>query len=365
MSGVNDGQLADERWVQQSQQQRAIRNVQEMCRRARERRGQQIEQPGEQQRGWPDEQRERAAPEELSREERIGPQVTGTYQDLKEEWAPAWGAAWPSTASSPSSHAATTGGRPATPGDGPGSPVAAATTTPKEQHRVGRGSVRGIARSVQLRSELTGLQNTPSTQVMTFRVEEYDAQGNRLPPVLVELRGFFLSGQVSEGEEVEVRGVWRNGILQADTAVASTGANVSARYLPSGKRRWPAVAYILFCGLFGLFVFGTLVYQFAWGEHTSVPDVVGMDQQAAMIEFEKADLSFTSVEESSDVVPPGRVIRTDPSPGKRVRALVGKVWVYVSTGPLPADSTPPTTLTPPGQAPKWFCAQFRDHPACR
>ena len=69
--------------------------------------------------------------------------------------------------------------------------------------RGGVGSVRGIARGISARSEPWG--QGWSRQILSMRVEHYDASGNRLQPVTVELRGWTLSGQISEGEEVDVR----------------------------------------------------------------------------------------------------------------------------------------------------------------
>ena len=87
-------------------------------------------------------------------------------------------------------------------------------------HRHGRGHVRGVARSVQLRT------TEPSDVVLSFRVDQYDAAGNRVQPVGVELRHHRL-GQVSDGEEVEVGGRWKDGTLRAERIVnLTTGAQV-------------------------------------------------------------------------------------------------------------------------------------------
>jgi hypothetical protein len=91
--------------------------------------------------------------------------------------------------------------------------------------RRGTGTVRGIARGVQLRSEAFGQGSSQS--ILSMRVEQYDASGNRLQPVPVEMRGLTLSGQVSEGEQVEVRGTWRGGVLRATRAAnLSTGGTI-------------------------------------------------------------------------------------------------------------------------------------------
>ena len=91
--------------------------------------------------------------------------------------------------------------------------------------RRGAATVRGVARGVQQRSEPWGQGWT--RQILGMRVEQYDASGNRLQPVPVELRGWTLSGQISEGEEVEVNGRWDGGVLRASRATnVSTGGTV-------------------------------------------------------------------------------------------------------------------------------------------
>jgi hypothetical protein len=106
--------------------------------------------------------------------------------------------------------------------------------------RRGRGHVRGVARSVQLRE-------VGNLEVLSFRVDQYDAAGNRLPPVGVELRP-YRGGQVSDGEEIDVAGHWKDGTLRAKTVVnRTTGAHMTG-----GWSRWAYVGGTIFL----LFFFG-------------------------------------------------------------------------------------------------------------
>lgn len=88
--------------------------------------------------------------------------------------------------------------------------------------------VRGQARAVHLRS----LGGQPPSEVLQFRLEQYDAAGNRGPRIQVELRsnavlGGRIFGQVNDNDDVEVEGVWHNGILRAQTITnLSTGARL-------------------------------------------------------------------------------------------------------------------------------------------
>ena len=67
--------------------------------------------------------------------------------------------------------------------------------------------------------------------VLSFRVVPSDPAGNWRAPVPVEIRTQLVAGQLTDGDEVEVSGVWDGEILDADTIV-----NFSAGAPP--KRRW-------------------------------------------------------------------------------------------------------------------------------
>jgi hypothetical protein len=89
----------------------------------------------------------------------------------------------------------------------------------RQQVMRGRGSVRGIARGV-------GVRQSGTSSILSFRVERYDGMGNRLPPVGAELIG-LVTGELSDGEEVEVFGRWSHGTLKATKITnLSTGAQV-------------------------------------------------------------------------------------------------------------------------------------------
>ncbi len=110
-----------------------------------------------------------------------------------------------------------------------GAPSSAPPNTPGGPPQgSGTAVVRGQARAVHLRS----LGGQPPSEVLQFRLEQYDAAGNRGPRIQVELRsnavlGGRISGQVNDNDDVEVEGVWHNGILRAQTITnLSTGARL-------------------------------------------------------------------------------------------------------------------------------------------
>ncbi len=117
--------------------------------------------------------------------------------------------------------------------------------------RRGAAELSGVVRNVQFRSELRG--ENGSVQVLTFQLEQHDAVGKQLQPVLVELRGLSLEGQVGDGEQVTVAGKWRNGRVVAKEVVSqTTGALLRARRPPL----WVAVPVaILFVAFFAFVLY--------------------------------------------------------------------------------------------------------------
>ena len=77
--------------------------------------------------------------------------------------------------------------------------------------------IRGVARAVHLRTEPSSLKG-PTWQILDFRLDRFSEDGRPLPSVPVEMRRLHLTGSVSEGETVEVRG------KLADRTVAETHA---------------------------------------------------------------------------------------------------------------------------------------------
>jgi hypothetical protein len=96
--------------------------------------------------------------------------------------------------------------------------------------RGGASVIRGTARNVQLRN----IASKTPMEVLSFRVQQFDSAGNRLDSVPVELgsgisfSGHRISGQLNDGDDVEVHGVWSNGTLQAEgVANHTTGARIT------------------------------------------------------------------------------------------------------------------------------------------
>lgn len=243
--------------------------------------------------------------------EGLEPAAMPAYLDVTEEWD-AGGA------SAPQPRAAST----------PAAPRQAPDRAQRSAHapvpRSGRTQIRGIARSVQTRAatDMTG-----GASVLSFRIDQYDASGNRLDPVGVELRSHS-GGQVSDGEEVDVRGRWRHGTLRADRVInLTTGAEV--RGLTRTVRRAVFALLALFVAAFLVFavVLGISVYHSirdnnglgvgGQGSASSVrvPDIAGMDNVTGARQLSGAGLRFDSRNEANPTIPFGIVIRTEPAAG--------------------------------------------------
>lgn len=91
--------------------------------------------------------------------------------------------------------------------------------------RLERVVVHGTARGVQAAA---GGQHQVGT--LSFHVVPHDPTDNWDAPVPVQIETQLVAGQLADGDEVEVSGVWDGGTLDADTVV-----NISAR--PRPKRR--------------------------------------------------------------------------------------------------------------------------------
>jgi pSer/pThr/pTyr-binding forkhead associated (FHA) protein len=172
--------------------------------------------------------------------------------DLREEWSGA--------AAMPAPTNAGAGPEPVTPAPEPSAPTPAAPAPPPASPapappRRGAAQVRGTARSINLR------EGGDKPSVLNFRVDRFDASGNRIEPVAVELN-YYRSGQVSDGDEVEVTGTWSDGAVKASKIVnLSTGASVKG--LSPAVKRLLIIAFAAIC-LFILLIFLSIIAGFVF-----------------------------------------------------------------------------------------------------
>ncbi len=115
-----------------------------------------------------------------------------------------------------------------TTGSGPVEDVGSGDRPPTQ--RLERLVIHGTARGV--RQSAVGARHQVGS--LSFQVVPYDPIDNRHGPVPVEIQTHLVAGQLADGDEVEVSGVWDGGTLDADTIV-----NFSAGARP--KRRWSRV----------------------------------------------------------------------------------------------------------------------------
>jgi hypothetical protein len=138
------------------------------------------------------------------------------------------------------------------PPPGPGYRPPAMMAVPKRRTPFKSVKAAGVARSVNMRSETFG--QGASRQVLTFRLEQYDDNGNRMTPLPVEMRVLSLMGQLSEGEQVMVRGRWRHGVIRVRRIHnLSTGAVITAPFRSRSFKwmLWPlSLAVLIVVGIF-------------------------------------------------------------------------------------------------------------------
>ncbi|MBU5423126.1 Stk1 family PASTA domain-containing Ser/Thr kinase [Cellulomonas hominis] len=109
---------------------------------------------------------------------------------------------------------------------------------------------------------------------------------------------------------------------------SAPGTPVPARR--SRRRRWWVLAAVLLVGLVGG---GAWWYtQVGPGAYTTVPEVSGLTQDAAVAALEDEGLTADPAEQFHDTVVAGTVISADPGDGDRVRKD-GTVTLHVSRGP--------------------------------
>ncbi len=145
-----------------------------------------------------------------------------------------------------------------------------ATSTQARHSRISKSShIVGEVRGFQSRTESLGPQY-PTKTIWTFRVERFDAAGNRLPPVPVEMRSKSFDGFINEGDQVEISARWREGQIAKPRKLRNltTGAIVKARGI-----YWMTVARVLlFLVFLVIFVaFAKIAFDKFWRSPGPVP----------------------------------------------------------------------------------------------
>jgi hypothetical protein len=109
-------------------------------------------------------------------------------------------------------------------------------TARKGARHSSRLTYTGTAVAINRRFE--SRRRLPTEQVATFRLERYDARGDRRPPISVEMRGLTITGGISDGERVRVSGRMRGGVLAAHEVYSlTTGGTMSTRVLSLMEHR--------------------------------------------------------------------------------------------------------------------------------
>lgn len=98
-------------------------------------------------------------------------------------------------------------------GDSPRAGGSARSTGPARQaSRRNREIVEGVARSVERGREPNRVAGQ-DVLTLSFRVHEFDADGNLVRETPVELRGRAITGGIREGDHVSLEGAWSAGVV--------------------------------------------------------------------------------------------------------------------------------------------------------
>ena len=97
----------------------------------------------------------------------------------------------------------------------------------------------------------------------------------------------------------------------------------------------------------GLLLIGAILAVVLWPRDVTVPAIRGeaISNASQILTDARLAVAAAIVEESSDDVPEGRVIRTEPPEGNQV-SRGSEITLIVSTGPVPPTPTPTPTASP-------------------
>jgi len=141
------------------------------------------------------------------------------YLGRDEEWSPE-----PSADDRPTLAPSPKPARSAPPPTAPDPSPAVRTPAARQEHLSGVVSVTGVARSVVTRKMAN---SQTGEEGLFFRVDRYDASGDRLPAVGVQFAP-FRNGHLTEGEEVLVSGRVKRGTIHArEVRNLTTGAELT------------------------------------------------------------------------------------------------------------------------------------------
>ena len=119
-------------------------------------------------------------------------------------------------------------------------------------------AIIGYVKNIKERSEKKGINDTLT--IMTFHVERFDQQGNRIAPIPVEMKGMSFSGSINEGDHVGIDTHFREGkILQVkklhnltNKSLVLTKGTTMPFYLRIANAMGWLLWFIIMIGIFAL-----------------------------------------------------------------------------------------------------------------
>lgn len=140
------------------------------------------------------------------------------------------------------------------------------STAPK--YAASGNRIIGEVRELNHRQQKEGAYNK---EIWSFRVIRYDAAGNRLQPVPVELKGERIDGSISDGDWVEIPKNWKPGevVISDQVKNLTTGATLKGSITSASKigNTCAMAIFIVFLLIAGSFV--------AWIVISILPEILG------------------------------------------------------------------------------------------
>jgi serine/threonine-protein kinase len=159
-------------------------------------------------------------------------------------------------------------------------PRGAAPRPPHSTQRLESLVVHGTARGVQ--QVAAGAEHDVGT--LSFHVVPFDSTDNWRAPVPVEIQTQLVAGQLADGDEVEVSGVWDGATLDADTIVNfSSGPRAKQRRTPARtepprdkapKRNKARIALVALIGVLALTAAAVVYFTDGFGIWTRTGPIV-------------------------------------------------------------------------------------------
>jgi plastocyanin len=206
-----------------------------------------------------------------------------------------------------------------------------------------RPTVYGVARKVDVRREPHRVAGQ-DILVVSFRVHEFDDEGNLTRETPVELRGGSITGGVREGDEVGLDGGWRDGVFRTNAVTIYKNGQVGGFARATSAVAWwqIAVAVLMVLAFIAFVIWGVRRINdsgppasAAGTQPTTVPTIPITTSETETTTTEESTTTETTTTTPEAAVlecaPDADTGTTTPQLGDDVTVLTGKDVRWVNT----------------------------------